>query len=685
MNLVIVESPAKAKTLKKFLGKTYKIEASVGHIKDLPKSTLGVDFENDYEPRYITIRGKGDILAKLKKEAKKASKVYLATDPDREGEAISWHLKNALGIEENKVMRVTFNQITKDAVKNAIKQAREIDMDLVNAQQARRILDRVVGYKISPLLWKKIKKGLSAGRVQSVALKVICDREEEIAMFVVKEYYSFDVNLGEKNNKINAKLHSIGENEVDINNGEDADELVENIKKEKFEVDEVKKSTRTRKPNAPFTTSTMQQEASKQLNYPTNKTMSLAQNLYEEGLLTYIRTDSTRIAPEVFGELQSYINEIYGEEYRPKELKVYKNKSSSQDAHEAIRPTDVNKTPASLKEILKPDALKLYTLIHNRYVQSHMPDAIFNTTSVKIKAGVYNFRANASEINFLGFLALSKEKIENTKLPQLEKGKELKLKEVNKNQHFTQPPARYNDASLVKLLEEAGIGRPSTYASIITTLSARNYITKEEKVFFPTELGEIVNNILKENFSEIVDVDFTSKMETSLDMVEEGNLLWKEILRGFYPNFNDLVEKAEENIGEIELKEEISEEICEKCENNMVVKFGRYGKFLACPNFPDCRNTKTFFEDAGVNCPKCDGKVFIKKSKKGRKFFGCENNNNTEEKTENNCDFISWYKPSKIPCPECGNYMIEKGQKTVMICCIDDSCGYREEKKEEED
>ena len=681
MNLVIVESPAKAKTLKKFLGKTYKIEASVGHIKDLPKSALGIDFENDYEPRYITIRGKGDILAKLKREAKKATKVYLATDPDREGEAISWHLKNALGVEENKVMRVTFNQITKDAVKNAIKKARDIDMDLVNAQQARRVLDRVVGYKISPLLWRKIKKGLSAGRVQSVALKVICDREEEIDMFIVKEYWSFDADLGSGNTKLNAKLNNIDGKEVSIDNEKDAVELENKIKKEKFEVEEIKKSTRVRKTNAPFTTSTMQQESSKQLNFPTNKTMQIAQGLYEEGLLTYIRTDSTRIAPEVFPELQSYIQTMYGDEYTPKELKIYKSKNGSRDAHEAIRPTDVNKTPDSLKDTLSKDQIKLYTLIHNRYVASHLPDAIFGTTSVKIKAGIYNFRASASEINFHGFLILVKEKIENTKLPKMEEGKSLALKEINKNQHFTQPPPRYNDASLVKLLEEAGIGRPSTYASIITTLTARNYITKEDKVFYPTELGEIVNNILKENFKEIVDVDFTSKMETSLDMVEEGNLLWKEVLRGFYPNFNDLVEKAEENIGEIELKEEISEELCEKCSSNMVVKFGKFGKFLACPNFPDCRSTKTFFEDAGVGCPKCSGKVLIKKSKKGRRFFGCEHNTGEEESS---CDFISWNKPYKSPCPECGSYMVEKGQKTVMICCIDNSCGHREEKKEEE-
>jgi len=688
MNLVIVESPAKAKTLKKILGKNYKIEASVGHIKDLPKSTLGIDFENDYEPRYITIRGKGTILAKLKKEAKNATKVYLATDPDREGEAISWHLKNSLGVDENKVLRVTFNQITKDAVKNAIKQAKDIDMQLVDAQQARRVLDRVVGYKISPLLWKKVKKGLSAGRVQSVALKVICDREEEIDLFVTKEYWSFDADLGAGKAKLNAKLHNIDGKDIDIVNEKEASILEKKIKKEKFIVEEIKKGTRTRKPSAPFTTSTMQQEASKNLNFATSKTMQIAQQLYEEGLLTYIRTDSTRTAPEVFPELQNFIEQTYGSDYTPKEIKFYKNKSASQDAHEAIRPSNVTQTPTTLAEKLTKDQLKLYTLIHNRYVASQMPDAIFDTTSAKIKAGIYNFRANASSLNFSGFLILQKEKNENTKLPEMKEGTDLALKQINKNQHFTQPPPRYNDASLVKLLEERGIGRPSTYASIITTLIARNYITKEDKVFYPTELGEIVNNILKENFNEIVDVDFTSKMEASLDKVEEGNIEWKEILRGFYPNFNELVEKAEENIGEIEIEDEISDVLCDKCSKNMVVKFGKFGKFLACPGFPDCRSTKAFFEEAGVDCPLCNGKILIRKSKKGRKFFGCENNTgeeNSENSSEKTCNFISWNKPAKKPCPICNSYMVEKGSKKIILACIEQSCGHREDLEDEEE
>ena len=688
MNLVIVESPAKAKTLKKILGKNYKIEASVGHIKDLPKSTLGIDFENDYEPRYITIRGKGTILAKLKKEAKNATKVYLATDPDREGEAISWHLKNSLGVDENKVLRVTFNQITKDAVKNAIKQAKDIDMQLVDAQQARRVLDRVVGYKISPLLWKKVKKGLSAGRVQSVALKVICDREEEIDLFVTKEYWSFDADLGAGKAKLNAKLHNMDGKDVDIVNEKEANALEKKIKKEKFIVEEIKKGTRTRKPSAPFTTSTMQQEASKNLNFATSKTMQIAQQLYEEGLLTYIRTDSTRTAPEVFPELQNFIEQTYGSDYTPKEIKFYKNKSASQDAHEAIRPSNVTQTPTTLAEKLTKDQLKLYTLIHNRYVASQMPDAIFDTTSAKIKAGIYNFRANASSLNFSGFLILQKEKNENTKLPEMKEGTDLALKQINKNQHFTQPPPRYNDASLVKLLEERGIGRPSTYASIITTLIARNYITKEDKVFYPTELGEIVNNILKENFNEIVDVDFTSKMEASLDKVEEGNIEWKEILRGFYPNFNELVEKAEENIGEIEIEDEISDVLCDKCSKNMVVKFGKFGKFLACPGFPDCRSTKAFFEEAGVDCPLCNGKILIRKSKKGRKFFGCENNTgeeNSENSSEKTCNFISWNKPAKKPCPICNSYMVEKGSKKIILACIEQSCGHREDLEDEEE
>ncbi|MCL2611445.1 MAG: type I DNA topoisomerase, partial [Defluviitaleaceae bacterium] len=600
----------------------------------------------------------------------------------------SWHLKNSLGVDENKVLRVTFNQITKDAVKNAIKQAKDIDMQLVDAQQARRVLDRVVGYKISPLLWKKVKKGLSAGRVQSVALKVICDREEEIDLFVTKEYWSFDADLGAGKAKLNAKLHNMDGKDVDIVNEKEANALEKKIKKEKFIVEEIKKGTRTRKPSAPFTTSTMQQEASKNLNFATSKTMQIAQQLYEEGLLTYIRTDSTRTAPEVFPELQNFIEQTYGSDYTPKEIKFYKNKSASQDAHEAIRPSNVTQTPTTLAEKLTKDQLKLYTLIHNRYVASQMPDAIFDTTSAKIKAGIYNFRANASSLNFSGFLILQKEKNENTKLPEMKEGTDLALKQINKNQHFTQPPPRYNDASLVKLLEERGIGRPSTYASIITTLIARNYITKEDKVFYPTELGEIVNNILKENFNEIVDVDFTSKMEASLDKVEEGNIEWKEILRGFYPNFNELVEKAEENIGEIEIEDEISDVLCDKCSKNMVVKFGKFGKFLACPGFPDCRSTKAFFEEAGVDCPLCNGKILIRKSKKGRKFFGCENNTgeeNSENSSEKTCNFISWNKPAKKPCPICNSYMVEKGSKKIILACIEQSCGHREDLEDEEE
>ena len=563
-----------------------------------------------------------------------------------------------------------------------MKQAKDIDMQLVDSQQARRVLDRVVGYKISPLLWKKVKKGLSAGRVQSVALKVICDREEEIDLFITKEYWSFDADLGTNKSKLNAKLHDINGEDFNIENEKEATELEKKIKKEKFIVEEIKKGTRSRKANAPFTTSTMQQEASKNLNFATSKTMQIAQQLYEEGLLTYIRTDSTRIAPEVFPELQNFIEKSYGIEYAPKEIKSYKNKNNSQDAHEAIRPTNVDQTPNSLSEKLTKDQIKLYTLIHNRYVASQMPDAIFNTTSAKIKAGIYNFRASASSLNFPGFLILQKEKNENTKLPEMEAGSELILKQMNKKQHFTQPPPRYNDASLVKLLEERGIGRPSTYASIITTLTARNYIIKEDKVFYPTELGEIVNNILKENFNEIVDVDFTSKMESSLDMVEEGNLEWKEILRKFYPNFIELVEKAEETIGEIEIEDEVSDVLCDKCGKNMVVKFGRFGKFLACPGFPECRRTKAFFEEAGVDCPICGGKILIKKSKKGRKFFGCENNTG-EENVESTCNFISWNKPFKKPCPICNSYMVEKGSKKIVIACIDQSCGYRENLEDE--
>ena len=695
MNLVIVESPAKAKTLKKFLGKSYKIEASIGHIKDLPKSNLGIDFENDYEPRYITIRGKGDVLSHLKKEAKDANKVYLATDPDREGEAISWHLKNALGVESGKVSRITFNQITKDAVKNAIKDARDIDMKLVDAQQARRVLDRVVGYKISPLLWKKLKKkGLSAGRVQSVALRLICDREEEIENFTPEEYWSIDIDIkpetakkDTKSQKFNAKLFSVtiedgkeGKlSEKYIKNEIQATEIEENLKDLTFTVAHIQESKKHKKPSPPFTTSTLQQESSKNLGFATNRTMMLAQQLYEGvdikgkgsiGLLTYIRTDSTRIAIEAFEEVKSLITENYGKKYTPSKMREYKNKSSSQDAHEAIRPTYVNLTPEQVAPSLSKDQYKLYRLIWQRFVASQMPDAIYSTITVKINAGKYNFRSNETKLFFDGYtLVYGQKEEEGQTLPDLKIEQKLTLLKINKNQHFTQPPPRFSDASLVKTLEECGIGRPSTYSSIITTLTARNYVTKESKVFYPTELGEIINDILKTNFKDIVNIDFTAKMETDLDKVEEGIVFWKEILRQFYPSFEQQIIQAEDTISEIIIEDEKTDVLCEKCGQNMVIKFGRYGKFLACPGFPECRNTKPHFEDAGVNCPICNGKILIRKSKKGRKFFGCENISDT-------CNFISWNKPTGNFCPKCNSFLVEKGTKKVTIVCSNEKCNY---------
>ena len=710
MNLVIVESPAKAKTLKKFLGKTYKIEASVGHIKDLPKSDLGVDFDNDYEPRYITIRGKGEVLAKLKKEAKAAKKVYLATDPDREGEAISWHLKNALGVDD-KVSRVTFNQITKDAVKNAIKEAREIDMNLVDAQQARRVLDRVVGYKISPLLWRKIKrKGLSAGRVQSVALRIICDREAEIDAFIPVEYWSIDATFLPKTKleKFEAKLFSILDGDIEhkmadkyVTTAAHADEITTALATATFVVDDITATRKSRKPSATFTTSTMQQEASKNLGFPTNKTMMLAQQLYEGvevkghgniGLLTYIRTDSTRIADEAYESVRQYLADTFGADYTPTAMRTYKNKGGAQDAHEGIRPTFTELTPEVVAESLSKDQLKLYRLVWQRFVASQMPDAIYETQTIKVQGdGKYNFRANATKVVFDGYTKVykpkEKEEDEGNKLPDLTKGKALITEGVNSHQHFTQPPARYNDATLVKTLEEKGIGRPSTYSAIITTLTARNYMIKDNKVFYVTELGEIINNIMEQNFEDIVDVDFTAKMESDLDRVEVGDIEWKEILRGFYPHFATKVELAEEQIGDIVVEDEVSDVVCEKCERHMVIKYGRFGKFLACPGFPDCRNAKPFFEELPVPCPLCASKVLVKKSKKGRQFFGCEHNAKSKEE-ENNpgvCNFISWNRPIEKACPTCNHYMVEKGTKKPMWICSNEQCGHREEKPEEDE
>ena len=695
-NLVIVESPAKAKTLKKFLGSNYKIEASMGHIRDLPKSEMGINIENDFEPKYITIRGKGELLAKLRKEVKSANKIYLATDPDREGEAISWHLLYALKLNENtdkKVYRITFNEITKNAVQKSIKEAREIDMNLVDAQQSRRALDRIVGYKISPLLWKKIKKGLSAGRVQSVALRLICDRDEEIENFIPDEYWTIDADLKvEKNKVLKTKFYGENGKKIEITSEKQTNEILNNIKNNKFIVSDIKEGKRQKNPLPPFTTSTLQQEASKIFGYASSKTMLIAQQLYEGisikgegtvGLVSYIRTDSVRISDEAYLQAKDFVIETYGEEFFSKERKEYKSKGRTQDAHEAIRPTYTNRTPDSIKDSLTTEQYKIYKLIWERFLSSQMSPAMYITKSIKIKVGCYEFRTSGSILDFEGYLKVYKkneekanEKEEEVLIPDIVLDKELELKEIIPLQHFTQPPPRYTEATLIKTLEEIGVGRPSTYAPTISTITARNYVTKEQKVFYTTELGEIVNNIIKNNFSDIINVDFTAKMESKLDEIEEGNIEWKEVLREFYPPFEKMIEEAYEKIENIEIEDEKTDVLCDKCGENMVIKYGKYGKFLACPNFPKCSNTKPFFEEAGVNCPNCGGKVLIKKTKKGRKFYGCENNPE--------CEFISWNKPTGEKCPKCDSFLIEKGTKNKIICCSNTECGYYITKKEED-
>ena len=688
-HLVIVESPAKAKTIKKFLGNTYKIEASMGHVRDFPKSQLGIDMEHDYEPKYITIRGKGELLSKLRKEAKSADKVYLATDPDREGEAISWHLMHALKLEDKPVSRITFNEITKNAVKKSISGARDIDMDLVNAQQARRMLDRMIGYGISDLLWQKVKRGLSAGRVQSVALRMICDREEEINSFIPQEYWSITAHLLDEQKKpIEAKFYGTEKGKLELLNKEQTDVVLKAVKKADFLVTEVKQGSRIKKPVAPFTTSTLQQEASKYLNMATQKTMMIAQQLYEGvdvkgegtvGLVSYIRTDSFRISDEAYEQAVGFINEIYGKEYVNPERVIYKSKGKTQDAHEAIRPTSAYRTPDSIKDSLSKDQYKLYKLIWERFIASQMSPAVYDTLSVKIKSDQYYFRTSGSVLKFDGFLKVynKTEEEETAKIPKLEQGQMLEKQNIEAIQHFTQPPPRFTDASLIKTLEEIGVGRPSTYAPTLTTIQARNYVTKEGKNLFPTELGETVNDIMKGYFADIVDIGFTANMEDKLDEVEEGRGEWKQIIREFYPPFHKEVLDAEEKLKKIDIKDEVTDIICEKCGRNMVVKYGRYGKFLACPGFPECQNAKPFYEDAGVACPECGGKVLIKKTKKGRKYFGCENNPE--------CGFMSWNNPTGEYCPRCGSYMEEKGKQNPKIVCTNVQCGYIEEKKEEKE
>ena len=671
--LVIVESPSKATTIKKYLGKGYTVTASNGHVIDLPKSQLGIDVENNFEPRYITIRGKGDLIKNLKKLAKNANKVYLATDPDREGEAISWHLAKALEIDENSKCRITFNEITKKAVTQGIKEPRKIDLNLVDAQQARRVLDRIVGYKISPLLWKKVKKGLSAGRVQSVATKLVCDREEEIEKFVSEEYWTLDANLLKGKKKINTKFYGKGTKKIEIKSGSDADKIIKDLENAEYKVTEIKTASKKKSPAPPFITSTLQQDAGKKLGFKSARTMQAAQQLYEGinikgkgqiGLITYMRTDSLRISDDARHDARAFIAKTYGENYVPKTERIYKTKKNAQDAHEAIRPSYIEYTPDSIKASLTNDQYKIYKLIWERFVASQMTDALYDTVSVSVTANGYVFKTSGSEIKNEGFTKVyieNTEEAKQSKLPQLEEGEVLELNMLDKEQHFTQPPARYTEASLIKTFEELGIGRPSTYSPTITTIIARGYVVTDKKSLVPTELGKIVNVLMKENFKDIVDVDFTANMEDDLDKIEEGELNWHDVISEFYSPFESSLKEAEKNIGEIELKDEVSDVACEKCGRLMVYKHGKFGKFLACPGFPECRNTKTIVKEINVKCPECGGEVIEKKSKRGKVFYGCNN--------YPKCNFTSWDKPTSKLCPTCNNVMFEKKGKELKYYC----------------
>lgn len=678
--LVIVESPAKVKTVKKFLGANYEVAASNGHVRDLPRSSLGIDVENDFEPKYITIRGKGDILANLRKEVKKAEKIYLATDPDREGEAISWHLYYALKLQDKKVYRITFNEITKTAVKESLKNAREINMNLVDAQQARRCLDRMVGYKISPVLWAKVKRGLSAGRVQSVALRIICDREEEINAFIPEEYWTLDAALsvpGEKKPLI-AKYYGTVEEKKTISSKEELDMIKKSLDQAEYCISSVKTGERIKKAPLPFTTSTLQQEASKVLNFSTQKTMRLAQQLYEGveikgsgsvGIITYLRTDSTRVSEEAEAAAKVFVSEKYGEEYAAGTEQERKSNQKIQDAHEAIRPTDINRTPLEIKESLSRDQFRLYQLIWKRFVASRMASARYETTSVKIDAAGQRFTVAASKVKFDGFMSVYTEEEDkeenNTLIKGITRDTKLSLVSLQEKQHFTQPAPHYTEASLVRAMEELGIGRPSTYAPTITTILARRYIVKENKNLYVTELGEVVNSMMKEAFPSIVDVNFTATMEALLDGVEEGSVKWKTVVKNFYPDLAEAVEKAEKELEEVEIADEVSDEVCEVCGRQMVIKYGPHGRFLACPGFPECRNTKPYFEKIGVECPKCGKDIVLKKTKKGRKYYGCINNPE--------CDFMVWQKPVNEKCEKCGSILLQKGNKLV---CSDENCGF---------
>lgn len=682
-NLVIVESPAKAKTIEKYLGKKFIVEASMGHVRDLPKSTLGVDVDNNYDPKYITIRGKGDLLDKLRKAAKKCDKIYLATDPDREGEAISWHLEKVLKIDQCEKCRIEFNEITENAVKKAIKNPRQVNISLVDAQQARRVLDRLVGYKISPILWRKVKWGLSAGRVQSVALKMICNREHSIEEFKPEEYWTVESEVfkEEKNKSFVVKLSSFKGKKLEIKSKEENDKVVSELKKGKFEVSKIKRGTKNKNSLPPFTTSTLQQDANKKMNFSTKKTMSIAQQLYEGvevkghgtiGLITYMRTDSVRVSEEAQKKAQDFIVTKYGKEYFPEKFKVYKGKKNTQDAHEAIRPTYIDITPEQLKGDISDDQYKLYNLIWCRFVASQMSNCILDNISIEVKNGDYTFKVSGSSIKFEGFMKvykyLTEEEEDNQKIPNLEEKEILKVKKIDGKQHFTQPPARFNEASLVKTLEENGIGRPSTYAPIISTLLDRKYIKKEKKTIIPTELGNIVNNIMSEYFNQIVDVEFTADMENKLDNIEEGKENWNKVVDEYFKPLEKSIEIAEKEVAKITIEDEVTDVKCDKCGRNMVIKHGRFGDFLACPGYPECKNTKPLVEELKVSCPKCGGKVVARKSKKGRKFYGCSN--------YPNCDFVSWFEPTDEKCPECGTFMVKKNSKSKgdYLECSNSEC-----------
>lgn len=678
--LVIVESPTKVESIKKYLGSGYDIEATMGHVRDLPKSTLGIDLDSDFEPKYISIRGKGDLIAKLKKKAKNASKIYLATDPDREGEAISWHLAHLLGIDPKADCRITFNEVTRDVVKEAVKEARPIDMDLVDAQQTRRVLDRIVGYQISPLLWKKVKKGLSAGRVQSVVMRLICDREREIEAFNPEEYWSIDLKLTNDKGRLpfKAKFYGTADGKkIPVSDEETALKIVDELKAADYSVLKLTKKETRRKSAPPFTTSTMQQEASRKINFTSRRTMIAAQQLYEMGYISYMRTDSLRISEVAQKEAREFIAAQYGTEFIPAKPKQYRAKKSAQDAHEAIRPTSSVSTPEKLKSKLKPDLYKLYRLIWLRFMASQMSDAVLDMVSADISTGKYLVKASDSEVKFAGFMTLyveGKDEAEekSTKLPKLEEGQPLLLSKIDPQQHFTQPPPRYTEASLVKAMEEDGIGRPSTYAPTIATISARGYVAKDGKSIYPTELGFITTDLMKENFPDIVDVDFTAHMEDEIEDVADGTVSWKEIIRQFYGPFKKTLDEAEEKIGNVEIKDEESDVVCEKCGRKMVYKQGRFGKFLACPGFPECRNTKAIVNTIDAKCPKCGGKVIVRKSKKGVTFYTCENSPE--------CDFISWNEPTDEKCPKCGNSLMKvrafKGRGPLSYKCFNEECDY---------